>query len=87
MMKQNRDNFQIFTFLKERMHATSDYLVSEMENKLLQRRLGIDAVKMHKDPRIESLNNAYLQPFYLPSQGQTGQGPFDLETELKRIQN
>jgi hypothetical protein len=49
------------------MHATSDYLVSEMENKLLQRRLGIDAVKMHKDPRIESLNNAYLQPFYLPS--------------------
>ncbi len=39
MMKGNRDNFKFFSFLKTRLQKSSDFLIKEMENKLMQRYL------------------------------------------------
>lgn len=56
-----------------------------MEHKLILRRLQIDESKYYRDPKIDSLYNKYQQPFYLPSQADTGQGSFSLESEILRL--
>jgi hypothetical protein len=72
LMKENRDIFQFFSYIKERLDKSSDYLIKEMEHKLILRRLQIDESKYYRDPKIDSLYNKYQQPFYLPSQADTG---------------
>jgi hypothetical protein len=84
-MKNNRSNFKFFTFLKDRLHEASDYLIRETELKLIQRRVAEEADKSYKDPRIESLYNIYQQPFYLPAKAGDGQSTFNLETEIKKL--
>lgn len=59
LMKHNRDNFKFFTFLKERLHKASEYLIVETEVKLVQRKLAEEADKYYRDPRIEALYNIY----------------------------
>ncbi len=85
LMKQNRDIYYFFSYIKDRMHVASDNLIREMHNKLKQRQLAIDSSKFYKDPRIESMYNKFQQPFYLPSQSNTGQGMFNLESEVIRL--
>jgi hypothetical protein len=85
LMKENRDIFQFFSYIKERLDRASDYLIKEMERKLILRRLQIDESKYYRDPKIDSLYNKYQQPFYLPSQADTGQGSFSLESEILRL--
>lgn len=63
----NRESFQFFDYIKERLHLASDFLIQEMDNKLKQRQLATEAGNFYKDPRIDSLYNRYQQPFYLPS--------------------
>ena len=42
LMKENRDIFQFFSYVKDRLEKASDFLIKEMENKLLLRRMQID---------------------------------------------
>jgi hypothetical protein len=58
-MKENRDIFQFFSYLKDRLDKASDFLIKEMEKKLLLRRMQVNEPKFHKDPRIDSLYNKY----------------------------
>ncbi len=59
LMKENRDIFQLFSYFKDRLDKASDYLIKEMENKLILRRMQIDESKFFRDPRIDSLYNKY----------------------------
>jgi hypothetical protein len=63
----NREAFQFFDYIQERMHLASDFLIEEMDKKLKLRQMATEAGNYYKDPRIDSLYNKYQQPFYLPS--------------------